>query len=183
LILLEGAEEASGMETRASSSKWLGFAKGYAIKCLNLSRQTHGWVSKTTKLPSETSSGMEGEKFQFLMVKCHADARYCLIVIRAGDSVQHGIIVTPCSPLSPQGFGYPYTGGGVPDWGTPGFDGASNLDLTGYEGPSGGTAWQALMTDGITIKHPDPGPHLVYGPDWGKFVGTERSVGTQPPAR
>jgi hypothetical protein len=121
---------------------------------------------------------MEGEKFQFLMVKCHADARYCLIVIRAGDSVQHGIIVTPCSPLSPQGFGYPYTGGGVPDWGTPGFDGASNLDLTGYEGPSGGTAWQALMTDGITIKHPDPGPHLVYGPDWGKFVGTERSVGT-----
>jgi hypothetical protein len=178
LLLKADGTEQSTEEARATSYKWLGFAKGIATKCLRESKRRQVWVSETMKLPSLGSDEGADGTIRFLMVKAHAPTRYCLIIIRDSEASPHGIIVTPCSPLSPQGFGYPYTGDGVPDWGTPGFDGASNLNLTGYEGPSGGTAWQALMTDGITIKHPELDPHLVYGPDWGKIVGIGRSAGT-----
>jgi hypothetical protein len=174
LLLKADGTEQSSAEAQTTTHKWLGFAKGIATKCMRESKRRQAWVSETIKLPQLGSGDTGDTKLRFMMVKAHAPTRYCLIVIRDGEDTTHGIIVTPCSSLSPQGFGSPYTGDEVPDWGTPGFDGGSNLNLSGYEGPSGGHAWQALMVDGITCNPTGGGAHLVYGPDWGKAIGTSR---------
>jgi hypothetical protein len=93
MVLKASGEAATATEEKSTANKWLGFAKGVAITCMRLSRNTGSWINKTLKLPpssAETTSTDAGS-FQFLMVKCNHKARYCSIIIRAGSSTPHGI--------------------------------------------------------------------------------------------
>jgi hypothetical protein len=100
-------------DSGGTSSKWLGFAKTLAWNCLQRSKKSHSWVSETKKLPSadSTTGGTtpsESDKLSFVFVKCHADQRLCLVIIRSvSTSVDHGLVFRPITDQCYTGWGYP----------------------------------------------------------------------------
>lgn len=91
------------------------------------------------------------------------------IIIEVGGGVPHGLVMTPCTNLSPQGFGIPLIEDGD-SWGRSGVENP-NAYVPPISYPSGGKAWQTgFLTHDGKGKLIDEPPRVEHGQPWANTI-------------